>query len=579
MRCTVNVVDWMGKWVKAIHDRLTPQRFYPMFLGVLTLAGLAGLLLPGMPGGHDLYYHLTRLHAMAVNFRLGEIPSMVNHEALCGYGYATGLFYPDLFLYPAVLLMLCGVGIVAAYKLLVVGWMLFTAWSAWHCAKKLSATSFGAFAVALLYTWSSYLATDLFLRESLGEFFAFAFAPWILLGLYELIYGEPRKFYYFSFGFLGLVCSHSLSLLLWTAVCATILFFNALRLLREPRRLGYLLLSPVPVVLLGIAFLAPMCEQFAHLDFIIQGEENEAILERCMPFLKLFLEIPTSKPPVWIPPGIGLIFVITGLQRLRLASRRTAVELFRDLCLIAGVACLLMATEMPSWKGAFKPLAVIQFPWRFFGPATAFLAFGGGLTLASLVGSEWRRERYWLWIVVAGAGFAWFVNVGYCYASRIHEHDLVKSYHPGRPQEASGIHYLPAGGLLDTEIRERGDVVVPSHPLDWQVSRPQKNVLEVSFAGNSQENEIEVPIVPYYGYQAWLDLPDGGKRRLATGVGTNRLLTVVIPADCPSGRVTVGYRTTPLQRGSWLCSLVSACALLGGWLWRRRKIRRSVSGA
>ena len=139
----MNIVDFLADRTAAARGRLTPERFYPLLLAVLVLAGLAVFLLPGIPGGNDLYYHFSRLYAMCEDFRLGEIPAMINHEALSRYGYATGLFYPDAFLYPCVLLMLCGMGIVAAYKCFVAAWMLFTAFGAYHCARRLSATPFG----------------------------------------------------------------------------------------------------------------------------------------------------------------------------------------------------------------------------------------------------------------------------------------------------------------------------------------------------------------------------------------------------------------------------------------------------
>ena len=189
----MNIVDFTISKFNSIYDRLTPKRFYPILLGVLIVLGLSVFIIPGIPNGHDLYYHFSRLHTMAYNFRHGEIPSMVNHVAIGNYGYATGLFYPDLFLYPAVILMLCGIGIVAAYKCLIFLWMLFIAFSAYFCAKKLTASYFSAFACAILYSWSSYLSTDLFIREALGEFLSFAFLPWIILGLYEIINLERRE--------------------------------------------------------------------------------------------------------------------------------------------------------------------------------------------------------------------------------------------------------------------------------------------------------------------------------------------------------------------------------------------------
>ena len=190
--------------------------FYPFLLG--GLGGLGGLglikllplLMPGIPKWHDFYYHLSHLHAMNVNLHLGEFPSMINHEALCGYGYTTGHFYPNLFMYPAHLPIQCEIGMIMAYKIFIAMEILHISLSAYYCATKISGSCLGAFISAILYTWSSYLATDIFIRETFGECCFFIFMPWIILGPYEITQGAPRNFLYLSFGFAGLIYSHTL---------------------------------------------------------------------------------------------------------------------------------------------------------------------------------------------------------------------------------------------------------------------------------------------------------------------------------------------------------------------------------
>ena len=557
-----NVIDNIVARFDRIYDKLTPKFFYPSLLVLLVVAGSVVLLMPGMPNGHDLYYHMTRLDSMASALRCGEIPSMINHRAIGNYGYATGLFYPDLFLYPAVVLMLCGLNIVTAYKCLVFFWLIFVAVGAYYCAYRIVNSHFGAFCAALLYVWSSYMSVDLFTRAALGEFLSFAFFPFVILGLYEIIFGDPRKFYYFSIGFLGILYSHNFSLVIVAFPMAVIIILNAVRLLKEPRRMFFLFISPLPVILVGMAALVPMLEQFAHYKFMINAEKNEDIVSRCMPFLKLFLEIPQSKQIPWFPSGIGTIFVITAIQRFRIVSKRSAVEIFRDIMLIAGAGSLLMATDMPVWKGAFKPLAIIQFPWRFFFPATGFLAFGAALTLASLVGADRRRERYWLWIVIAGCAFSWHINTFYYYAAKISERAIIRGAVSGRPQEASGLHYLLLGSPLDVDLKKRGDVVISEFPVDWRLSHPRDHILQIDFKGNRNNNLLECPKVPYYGYRALLKLPDGSRRYLATGVSRQKLLTVSLPKDYSSGTIIVRYHATKLQRISQIVSILSAVVFI-----------------
>ena len=565
----MNIIDFSTKQFDTLYLRLTHRKFYPLLLFILIFIGLTPLLIPGIPnpGYQDLHYHLSRLHTMDVNFSVGEIPSMINHEAKNGYGYGTGLFYPDLFLYIPVLAMKCGFNIIAAYKLFIIISVYAAAISAYYCTLKISHDHFCAFSTSILHTWSSYSATCIFFRAAIGEYSTFIFMPWILLGLYEIILGNPRNFLYLSFGFSGLLCAHRISSLMAGAICFVFCFLNFVRFLREPRRVLYLVLSVIPAVLISAAYIVPMLEQLWHFNFRVEADQEECISELFMPFVKLFLEIPNSKTIPWRPSGIGTMLIIVSLQRFRLpAAARSSAGVFRDMTLIAGLGCLMMSTEMPSWEGLFKPLSFIQFPWRFFGPTTVFLAFGGGLVLSELVKLSFRRTRYWCWLVVFGAAFSWFVNVGYCYGVNIYKNKMLKEFHQ---EEIGEKHYLMSD--ISNDIFLQGDVVTSSYPINVMLSRPQLNVLEMKFDGNTMDNEVELPITPYYGYVANLILSDGSRHSLKVGRGPNKLFSINIPSTFSSGTVSVRYCSTFLQRLSYCTTIVSIIFFIILGIYRKTK--------
>ncbi|HQL87111.1 MAG: hypothetical protein GX574_11280 [Lentisphaerae bacterium] len=558
--------------------RLGEVRFYSMLLGLLVLVGFLPLLIPGIPKGHDIYYHFSRLEAMTNGLRHGIFPVLINAKALGGYGYASGLFYPDLLLYPVGLLALTGIGTVAAYKIFLVAVGLACAYSAQYVVWRIGGSRFGAFAAGILYAWSSYFAVDLLIRAAVGEFTAFPFLPWIFLGLYEIIHGNPRRFLPLAIGFTGLVLAHNLSLLIMAIVTALMLAFHVHLLLRAPGRVAWVVVAAVLTVALGAFYLLPLAEQLTTTKFIVSSVAKGNIAVRAVPLTRLFLELPYMKLEYWIPHGIGVILIIVLLQRCRLTSSWTAPERYRDAMLIGGIVSLLAATNFLPWEGMFRVLAVLQFPWRSYLPATAFLALGGGLTLAALTAGDPVRERRWLGILLVGCGTAWWLNVGYIYAAKIYEGNMFKRFVPGAKQEASGVCYLPVGSepfLYQT----RGDVVLATPDLPVTVNRSKYGVLEVQFSDNTAGATLELPLFYYRGYQARLTTPDGKSRDLSLQSSGQHLAEIVLPEDVPAGTVTVRYVGSGLRRMAVCLSLTTFVVVVILVVWRRRRKAKAAAAS
>lgn len=561
----MNIVTIVAACNDRLLQRLGSSRFYPILLAVLCLVGLVPLLLPGLPMGHDMYYHFSRLHAMCEGLRSGVFPVMINASALQGYGYASGLFYPDFFLYPVALLGVAGLSLVNAYKMFIVALVLANAFSAYVVAWKIGKDHFVAFAAGLLYTWSSYFVVDVFIRAALGEMTAFPFLPWILLGFYEVIYRDWRKFHYLALGFTGLALSHNLTLLIMVLVTGVLLAFTHLRLLCEPRRLVALLGAVVLSVLLSAFYLVGLFEQMTSNDFILSNVAQGEISDRAVAFPRLFLELPFMKLEQWIPPGIGVILLVVLSQRLRFHGGDSNAQHFRDVLLLMGVVCLLLASQFVPWEGAFRCLAVIQFPWRFYLPATAGLALGGALTLGSIVGNSATARRRWLWILLLGCASPWWLNLCYQYAAKIHEKNMFRDFTPGVKQEASGLVYMPKG-VLPEDLAERGEKVIAVPTLSLGYARPRPGLIEITFAGNRSDTQVELPLLWYKGYGAVVK-DNKGQRTIRVGRSARHCVTVVVPEDSGTGVIRVWYSGTPLLRFARWLSLLSLLGFLVGW-WR-----------
>lgn len=150
--------------------------------------------------GHDAAFHYARIRALMEALSDGSFPVYIDSSAVHGYGYGTKLFYSDFVLLPVALLALI-TNIVFAFKAYLVC-ILFLAGYFWFLAvRKLFGSNYIALLSAFLINFSYYRLLTLTSRGALGESLSYVFIPLVVLGAYEMIKGNYKKWYIFSVGF------------------------------------------------------------------------------------------------------------------------------------------------------------------------------------------------------------------------------------------------------------------------------------------------------------------------------------------------------------------------------------------
>lgn len=572
----INLIAPFERFADRTLERVPGRRLYPALLGALVLLGFLPLLVfPGIPNGHDSIYHIARLVTLREGFRAGELLPLINFDAIGGYGYGPGLFYSDLYFYPYGLLAAAGLPVVWAYKLFLVTWGLLTAYSMYWVAKRISGDEFAGFAAGLLYCWSSYYACDVIIRAAVGEVMAFLFVPWCIYGLWSALYAEAedRGCLPLALGYAGLFYAHNITFVLMSIIGGMIIAFNAPALLRDLRRVGTLAAAGILAAALAAFAWVPLLEQIAGLKFnLTKATLHSPIADHMVPFPRLFLELPYMKMESWCPPGIGIIFVIVFLQRFRLKSERTPAERFRDLCMVAAFGALISASEFLPWQGMMSALAAIQFPWRFYMPATAFASLAGGLLLGALLaGRSNAARRTWLWILLCGCAFPWWFLHCYEYAAKISEHEIYRDVSRERAAKSimSGVHFLPQG-RVDGDYADLGGktpVTSDDPAATAEVVASDWNKLEIKFSGFHPYDAFEIPRVYYKGYR--VETEKGG------GIDVIDQKHFLFRPNASEGVAVVKYRMTTLHLVSFFVSSLAFDFIILLLFLRRRRAKRA----
>lgn len=100
---------------------------------ILSFLFIFPIINKGIVAGHDTAFHLTRFKNLCNELSWSNIRPHIFSEAYGGSGYATGIFYPDLFFYPFAILYKLGVSYELSFDLYLFFAKFFTTISYYFC--------------------------------------------------------------------------------------------------------------------------------------------------------------------------------------------------------------------------------------------------------------------------------------------------------------------------------------------------------------------------------------------------------------------------------------------------------------
>lgn len=516
-------------------------------LAVLIVCGLP-FLNPDLIVGSDTMFHILRIESLANVLKTGQpLPARVYSLMQGGYGYAAGLFYPDLFLLPAAAARALGLGPELAYKFHMMLCCLLQCVTCYFAAKGISKSHFGGCLMILLYGLGQYRLVCIFARGAMGEVQAMIFLPLVIWGLWNLTEEGAKRPWILFLGFTGLVLSHTVSLAIMGV------FAVVWVLVRLPRVLNRRAIlsgcgAAAACLLVSCGYWLPVLEQFASQKFRVSEKPftvlaNESIDLKALVGLKSY----------WGVGLAGLVLVAVGLvwAILRFKKERLAAWVMMG----AGVFVALCTLGWFPWALVDKtPLKSIQFPWRLNGLSYYLICIGAVLLLTGIRGKGKRLGILVLALVISAAQLMilW---------PRFHSPSNIPADFSAQRettfQLGAGAEWLPSEVNTETFCNEA--------PAQWTNAQG-------SFEGEYRANgdfvlEFEgvagpygIPKMYYKGYTARL-YPQGSEDAVEIPFHKDSAgrIELDVPQGLPSGEIVVRYAGTFLQH---LADWVSAAAVL-----------------
>lgn len=566
---------------------------YPLILALLVLVlCVYPLSFTQIYTGHDLKFHLCRIDCIADNIEHGNWFSPIYTTYLDGYGYASPLFYGDIFLHIPGFLTYLGMTAEASLRVFVMIITAATAFVTYYCSKSIFKNGLSAFVSAVAYTFSAYFCVDFITRVALGELQAFVFLPVIACGFHSIMFEDGKKWYLLPLGLTFCLLSHVMTSVFCVVFLIVISLIFIKRFIEKPKRLAVIAVSAAVFFCLSAFFIFPLLEQMGSHDFAVN--DGSAALQwgtlesRAMPSSAIFSSFVISKPVFsgincvtvlfggwpyaggsdpWIPNGMGVlpivIFVIIFVCEMIKKKTGTSWPF-----LIAGLVTLLCTTNLFPWAKVQSLLGSLQFPWRLLIFVTFFMAFAAAAFIAR---SDSKKLVCAMAVSVVGLSL-----FAYCYTGSGKYSNMYSLYEKGETRVIDYENTIGAGEYMPTYYDEKAKKQISAATIKSRVLKrggkvTSNNILNandlslkrdfdeltVSFKHNgSDDTYIELPLLMYKGYSAEIN----GKDAEVTW-GKDNVVRVNV-GSTESGKITVRYTGTTLRKICVVVSILSFISLI-----------------
>ena len=527
---------------------------------------------------HDGNYHLYRFATSISAFDDGQKFLQLDADQLQGFGQAPNLFYGPMLSWLVLIVFKITSNLQISLMFLMLVATIATTFGAYYASKKIFKSKKAGFFTALIFTLEPFHVGELLTRGSFSEYLAFAFIPFIILAIYQIIFESKTDFkriFMLAFSAFGIIMNHNLTAVLIAAMAALFVVFNIRKVFSKPKILFSLILAGILAVGFSAIFILPFLEVREVGIYNIFNPD----------FQKWFYVNGSQVTPAdaWLPtnmfrPPAGHASVVFGLSPVLLVLtigflvfrkdiKNTNYRRFSMMSIIISAIFVLFSTRIFAFIPAVQNFhSMLQFSQRMLIIQSVLLPFVAGY----FIGEKLKNKRE-IMIAAAIASISYIhittsaiepgkvslpMNVGVDYNLVDGISIAMGEYQPIFPkvENVKDISETAAGYVKKT-ISEKGrkaDVISGSAKISGFEKKGSRMRLAVS--ENKNGAEIELPMFYYPGFKAVLN----GKPVKTSYSNKNRMVSVKLNPG-QNGALEVYYSISPATK---IGSIVSGLSFL-----------------
>lgn len=536
---------------------------------LMTIFGFFSYFKSDINVGADLTYHLNRFAGLANAFEEGQILPKLYPFANNEFGYASPLFYCDIFLYPFAILYHYGVSAVLCYKICVAFYTLTGNIIVYLIIFKETNKRLVSLIASFLYFSSIYHLLNIFIRSSLGELIAYAFIPLVLHSMYKVFCKNDNCWIYLGTSFSLIFMSHNITSVLYGIFLIFALFGYIILHFHNKKSIKNLVFIITKSTLFGVMlsawYLLPMIEQFLDQTFWININSSlnniNSTTQNLIDVFRVFIESDFSDISISSVSSIGLPIIILSIISLyknnKYINMLIAYILFLYLILL-GVFDAEILNFMQFYSRLYiliYPLSIICVVFLFNNLSdkkiivlSVFLVIYGSINIF-LANTSVLRGNYKL------NNYSTLDEI-----NQIVPYDKTKSDY--NPNELAGAEYLPYTEYVNYNLDNKSIKVLDSNNVFIEYSYDyERSFTSIKFSTICMSDEIfMVPISYYKGYSTY-ELNDNKWNKINTTY-SEKYKRITIEANEGSHTYMVKYDGTLIQNISLAMSTIGVCFLI-----------------